>query len=575
MAPDRGWLFNNGRFLQSYDELGACLGSGGMGRVWAAHVGPGHARWHESASSSSSCRGGADAPGRAAGSWVAVKAIPVELAEDECTAGNLQIGLRECLSTFRDLSHVHVVRYDSYWVEEQEHLPVDMRRFWEPDLALKPQLPQLDITLAEEAPSEEEQPLEECPNSPRSEDSAQRSEDSDHSKVSSRFAGDGDRLRLLSSEGPGARLERTMSTASRIHDLDRTPVRATSLASVFSECGFVFEQSATPAVNSTAALPNSTNGEAPLRRCEDRAVARAPNAPRASTNGTAKGQTKVVLLIEMELMGSIPGRAEKSDAEQRLTLRAWLQRCGPPFRTFSDAADVFGMLMLSVRHIHRKRLVHADLKPDNIFLVTNGQSKVTAVKIGDFGLAGENQLFRQIHYSESLEKVVRKSLPAGGTPGYLAPELLSQESPCSDKADIFACAVILLEVLLPPFGTHMERTAFLDGFRIRNAVPEFLEVRLPKTRALLRFMGAEDPACRLSAEEVCKKFEKDVRKELCRLSIQRCASPSVFRVEPARRRADSSHKEGDADNTRAAKGKRRGKQRRQGKQRKRGSESDS
>merc|ERR1719271_496233 len=192
-------------------------------------------------------------------------------------------------------------------------------------------------------------------------------------------------------------------------------------------------------------------------------------------------------------MGAIPGRAEKSDAEERLTLRAWLQRCGPPCRTFSDAADVFGMLMLSVRHIHRKRLVHADLKPDNIF-----------------GLAGENKLFRQFSYG-----VRQKSFSTGGTPGYLAPEVLSKESLCSDKADIYACAVILLEVLLPPFETRMERVEFLDGFRLRNEVPRFVEDRLPKTRALLKDMGTMDPACRWSAEEVCKFFEKEVRKELC------------------------------------------------------------
>lgn len=538
VPQSRGWLFSNNRFAESYDQLGACLGSGGMGRVWAARVA-------ETASSSSG-------PGRPAGSWVAVKAIPMELAEDDFSSGNLQNGLRECLSTFRDLSPVHVVRYDSYWMEEQEHLPLEMRRFWEPGLDLAPPLPIPPLALAEEAPSEEAEG--ECPNSQRTVTS----------EVSPRFADDlpNGCLPLDGERYGGPRLERAASMTPA------TPIRYTSHASIFSDsCGFVFEASATPATSSMALPTPAVGSDVPLRRCEDRAAPRPPfegwrlDAPAAPE--TTKGPTRVVLLIEMELMGAVPGRADKNDTEERLTLRAWLQRCGPPCRTFRHAADVFGMLMLSVRHIHRKRIVHADLKPDNIFLVADRLSKVIAVRIGDFGLAGENQQFRQFRQSDDPGTwILRKSLPAGGTPGYLAPELLSQESPCSDKADIFACAVILLEVLLPPFRTHMERTTFLDGFRIRNAVPEFLEVRLPKTRALLKDMGAEDPACRLSAEEVCKKFEKEVRKELSRLSIQRCSSPSVFlNVDPGRRRLDSGDQERDVDNKRqTAKGKRRGKQ---------------
>merc|ERR1719450_368745 len=92
-------------------------------------------------------------------------------------------------------------------------------------------------------------------------------------------------------------------------------------------------------------------------------------------------------------MGKPPdGPAASTD--ERLTLRAWLQRRS---RTLSDAADAFGSMMLSVRHIHRKRIVHADLKPDNLFCVFE-RSRITSVRIGDFGLAGENQQGRQFAY---------------------------------------------------------------------------------------------------------------------------------------------------------------------------------
>merc|ERR1719336_92516 len=131
---------------------------------------------------------------------------------------------------------------------------------------------------------------------------------------------------------------------------------------------------------------------------------------RPPARGTAFSRMRcVVLLIEMELMSSPPDSIGSSLGKESLTLRAWLQR---PMRTFSDAADIFGALILSVRHIHRKRIVHADLKPDNIFCAAE-RTRVTAVRIGDFGLAGENQLFR--HRSYGTKGAGGTML--GGTPG--------------------------------------------------------------------------------------------------------------------------------------------------------------
>merc|ERR1712190_610168 len=57
-----------------------------------------------------------------------------------------------------------------------------------------------------------------------------------------------------------------------------------------------------------------------------------------------------------------------------------------------------------------------------------------------------------------------------------------------------------------------------------GALPDFIVSRLPKTRSLLLEMSEGDAAKRLSAEEVCKRFEKEVRKELCRSSMRWCSS---------------------------------------------------
>eukprot|EP00913_Durusdinium_trenchii_P012425 g11665.t1 len=214
-----------------------------------------------------------------------------------------------------------------------------------------------------------------------------------------------------------------------------------------------------------------------------------------------KVETKqVVLLIEMELMGSAPD-GSISDDRQTLTLRSWLKL---ESRTLSDAADVFGSLMLSVRHIHRKRIVHSDLKPDNIFCVAE-RSKVKVVRIGDFGLAGENQLFRQ--FDQLSSKMLKNKTAMGGTPGYTAPERVSRALGRASNRETY-------------IATFSQTT--MDKFNESKIVPGYVAVRLPKTRCLLQEMAESDPAARLSAEEVCKRFEKEVRKELCRSASQLC-----------------------------------------------------
>jgi len=455
-----GQLWKNGHFKKAYDELGHCLGSGGMGTVWAAHV--------SNAASSSRYRG----------RWVAVKAIPILLPESRAGSA-LHQGLRECLSTFQDLSSAHVVRYETYWLEEPEHLPEAMQQLHRPRAA------QLKKEVQEDSPW-----------------------------VSS--------LRFRARAGSGNALRRTRS--SEVYP---------TFSGLSESCGFIWDV-------------DSAHGEVS-----------APSTPPArvvwqDVKATKAKAKQVVLLIEMELMGPAPD-GSISDERRTLTLRSWLQS---EQRTLSDAADVFGSLMLSVRHIHRKRIVHSDLKPDNIFCVAE-RSKVKVVRIGDFGLAGENQLFRQ--FDQFSLKMLTTKNGMGGTPGYTAPEILlharnGHGTACSDKVDIYSCAVILLELLLQPFRTHMERIITLDKFSQNKMVPGYVAMRLPKTRGLLQEMAESDPAARLSAEEICKRFEKEVRKELCRSASQLCCNSSPA-FEKCPDSARSASKQDDSGKRR--KGKRR------------------
>eukprot|EP00466_Bigelowiella_natans_P016412 jgi/Bigna1/37361/e_gw1.19.100.1 len=85
-------------------------------------------------------------------------------------------------------------------------------------------------------------------------------------------------------------------------------------------------------------------------------------------------------------------------------------------------------ICLALKHIHDRKILHRDIKSQNVFLMKNGM-----VKLGDFGIA------KTLKHTEALAKTQI------GTPYYLSPEICKNK-PYANKSDMWAVGVLMYEL---------------------------------------------------------------------------------------------------------------------------------
>nr|XP_035148546.2 serine/threonine-protein kinase Nek1 isoform X4 [Callithrix jacchus] len=90
--------------------------------------------------------------------------------------------------------------------------------------------------------------------------------------------------------------------------------------------------------------------------------------------------------------------------------------------------DWFVQICLALKHVHDRKILHRDIKSQNIFLTKDG-----TVQLGDFGIA------------RVLNSTVELARTCIGTPYYLSPEIC-ENKPYNNKSDIWALGCVLYEL---------------------------------------------------------------------------------------------------------------------------------
>ncbi len=120
-------------------------------------------------------------------------------------------------------------------------------------------------------------------------------------------------------------------------------------------------------------------------------------------------------------------------------------------RPLSDALAMSGPLPLpfairimktaleALDYAHRQGVVHRDLKPDNLFVLTLPGQEPT-LKIVDFGIA-------KILDDSTSDRPLTRTGAMLRTPGYMSPEQLRSSRDVDPRSDLWSMAVILYEAL--------------------------------------------------------------------------------------------------------------------------------
>uniref|UniRef100_A0A672I4B7 non-specific serine/threonine protein kinase n=1 Tax=Salarias fasciatus TaxID=181472 RepID=A0A672I4B7_SALFA len=149
--------------------------------------------------------------------------------------------------------------------------------------------------------------------------------------------------------------------------------------------------------------------------------------------------------------------------------------------------DWFVQICLALKHVHDRKILHRDIKSQNIFLTRDG-----TVQLGDFGIA------------RVLNSTVEFARTCIGTPYYLSPEIC-ENKPYNNKSDIWALGCVLYEMCTLKHAFEAGNMKNLVLKIICGSYPPVSTHYSQDLRALLRQVFKRNPRERPSVNAILAK----------------------------------------------------------------------
>jgi serine/threonine-protein kinase len=207
-----------------------------------------------------------------------------------------------------------------------------------------------------------------------------------------------------------------------------------------------------------------------------------PHQANVTTSLLNSFQREVRLVAKLDHPNILPIKdASFIDGHFVITSRLGAQTLGDRLRkrvSFATAIQLIEQMILAVAHAHQNKIIHCDIKPENMIVHPDGR-----LQLMDFGIAKVAQ-----------KTVIRTMIASGsGTVGYMAPEQAMGRP--SARSDVFAIGLMIYKVMtgvLPeyPFDWPANGYAVLR----RKAHPDFIEFirRCLEVRPSRRYSDANE-----------------------------------------------------------------------------------